>query len=304
MTNRSIRIFLTVFAVIDLSCGAKTDRNLNDSDLHGYDYRLFEPSPVSELAKAVEAEDVKEMFRIVRGGNVDIDHQEPKFGNTLLMLTVMNLQYASCKTLLELGADPNKHNTYDGSTALIHAAAIDNGDGDNSAFLELLIKHGADVNGVETGEREVGNNIRKSPLLVASSDVSQAGSPIDKVKLLVEAGADVNYQDEFNHFPLREALIQKHYDVVLYLLQRGADYNRMLFERGDFQGNGKKIYIADILREQLSPLASPQHKMKMEIVNFLKAKGIDYREVPIPDFVVRKVKEDRPGNWQEYLEKY
>ncbi len=44
--------------------------------------------------------------------------------------------------------------------------------------------------------------------------------------------------------------------------------------------------------------------MKMEIVNFLKAKGINYREVPIPDFVVRKVKEDYPHNWQEYLEKY
>ncbi len=186
-----------------------------------------------------QAEDVKEMFRIVREGNVDIDHQEPKFGNTLLMLAVMNLQYASCKTLLELGADPNKHNTYDGSTALIQAAAIDNCDGDNSAFLKLLIKHGADVNEIEIGDREVGNTIRKSPLLVACSDVSQAGSPIDKVKLLVEAGADVNYQDEFNHFPLREALIQKHYDVVLYLLQRGADYDRMLFDRGDVPHNTK-----------------------------------------------------------------
>jgi hypothetical protein len=299
-----MRSFLTVLAVIHLSCGAKSDRNLNGGDLLGQDYGLFELTPASELAKAVEAGDAKEMFRIVTAGKVDIDYQEPKFGNTLLMLTVMNLQYASCKTLLELGADPNKHNTYSGSTALIEAAAIENYDSDNSAFLRLLITHGADVNEVEIGDREVGNTIRKSPLLVACGDVSQVGSSIVKVKMLVEAGADVNYKDEFNHFPLREALIQRHYEVVLYLLQKGADHNRMLFDRGEFQEKGKKIYIADILREQLFPLGTPQHKMKMEIVNFLESKGINYREVAIPDFVVKKVKEDYPANWQEYLTKY
>jgi hypothetical protein len=42
----------------------------------------------------------------------------------------------------------------------------------------------------------------------------------------------------------------------------------------------------------------------MKIVDFLLLKGIDYRKVTIPDFVVKKVKEIYPENWKEYLEKY
>lgn len=68
--------------------------------------------------------------------------------------------------------------------------------------------------------------------------------------------------------------------------------------------DGKDYYLEDMLREVLLPLNSKEYKQKMEVVEFLKQKGIDYRKVQIPDFVIKEVKETYPKNWKEYLEKY
>jgi ankyrin repeat protein len=296
-------ILCIIQMVLFMSCGNR-DTLVDKSTLLGKDYRLFQGTPVWNLAKAVQDEKVEEIKRIVQEEKVNVDYQDEKFGNTLLMLSVGNQHYNSCKTLLELGADPNKHDNYTGSTALIDAAGIENYKDDNTRFLKLLLSHGANPNEEETGKRQEGNTTRKTPLLVACSDVNQFVSPIEKVKVLVESGANVNYKNEFNDFPLAEALMHKHYDVVLYLLQKGADYSLMLFDRGEFSKDGKKIYIADLLREHLLPLDSKEYQQKMEVIEFLKQKGIDYRKVPIPDFVVKEAKETYPKNWREYLEKY
>ena len=42
----------------------------------------------------------------------------------------------------------------------------------------------------------------------------------------------------------------------------------------------------------------------MKVVEFLKGKGIDYRAVPIPEFVRKRAQENHPNDWKEYLEKY
>ena len=70
-------------------------------------YELFKDTAVWELAKAVQKEDIEEIKRLVNQEKLNIDFQEEKFGNTLLILSVSNHQYTSFKTLLELGADPN-----------------------------------------------------------------------------------------------------------------------------------------------------------------------------------------------------
>jgi uncharacterized protein len=289
--------------VLIISCNNR-DTIVDKSKLLGNDYRLFQGTPVWNLAKAVQDEDTDKIKKIVNEEKVNIDYQEAKFGETLLMVTMRNKQYNSCKTLLELGADPNKHDTCNGSTAMIEAAGVQRYRGDNTQFLKLMLAHGGNPNEEETGKRREGNTTRENPLLVACSDVDQSVSPLGKVKVLVKAGANVNYKNEFNNFPFREALILDHYDVVLYLLQNGANYNEMLFDRAAFEAGGKKVYIADLLRECLLPLDSKEYQQKMQIVDFLKQHGIDYRKVPIPDFVVKEAKETYPNNWQEYLEKY
>ena len=154
-------------------------------------------------------------------------------------------------------------------------------------------------NDEEVGERREGNTTRKNPLLLACSDVNQFISPIEKVKVLVEAGANVNYKNEFNATPLRAAVLKKHFDVVLYLIEKGADYKRVLSNV-----EGKDYYLWDELRFSLLPLDSKEYQQKMEVVEFLKQKGIDYRKVPIPEYSKSQAKKMYPDNWKEYLEKY
>ena len=90
---------------------------------------------------------------------------------------------------------------------------------------------------------------------------------------------------------------------VEILVEAGADYKKVLIDRSE-DTNGEKLYIANVLREQLFPLGSPQHQMKTKVVAFLKKKGIDYHKTPIPDFIQKKAKADYPDNWKEYLQKY
>ncbi len=55
---------------------------------------------------------------------------------------------------------------------------------------------------------------------------------------------------------------------------------------------------------QLFPIGSIEHSEKMEVVDFLQKHGIDYRNTPIPEFTLQRIKELYPNSWQEYIEKY
>ncbi|WPV63906.1 ankyrin repeat domain-containing protein [Chitinophaga sp. LS1] len=164
--------------------------------LLGSDYRLFKDTPSWELARAVKREDTPAIRSIASGNKMLIDYQEPVYGKTLLMLAVTNHDYLSATALLNVGADPNKHDSYDGASSMIKAAAIVNDQGDNTRFLKLLLSHGGNPNDEETGPRQEGNTTRMTPLLAACFDLIDFGSPIEKVKLLVKTGADVNHKNE------------------------------------------------------------------------------------------------------------
>jgi uncharacterized protein len=51
-------------------------------------------------------------------------------------------------------------------------------------------------------------------------------------------------------------------------------------------------------------VGTPPTARKLAINEFLKQKGIDYKKVPIPDFILEKIKRDYPNNWKEYIEQY
>ena len=129
-------------------------------------------------------------------------------------------------------------------------------------------------------------------------------SPIEKVKLLVEAGADVNYQSEFGESALESSLIMNHYDVAYYLLVHGADYNQIIIDRSKFSKHGKKLKIEHVLREEMLRLNSESYQDKLKIINFLASKGIDYYAVPIPKSVKKKAKEKYGKSYKDYLKVY
>jgi len=285
---------LSLSASIFVSCWAQLDR----SKIMAHEYTLFQGTPISKLASAAKENDVESFARIFKRDSFNLDFQEPRFGKTLLMLSVLNHQYELCEKLLELGANPNIHDFNDGTSAIISAAGIDT-DLRDTTFLKLLLRYGANPNDEEAGPSRKGKIGKTTPILNA------AELSIEKVKVLVRAGANINYKNDREFTPLASSLLQERFDIALYLLENGADFKSKLFNR-PVKGNpkGKDIFLQDYLREQMLPLNTDEHIIKMKIVDFLFNNGIDYRNVPIPDHVVSKAKELYPETWQTYLKKY
>lgn len=290
-------ILQIVLLCLLLSCVGK-------SELTYRNYRLFENTPAWDLARAVQNEDVKKIDKIVKDNPELINYQEPKYGNTLLTLTVLNQQMKSFKALLERNADVNLHNTFDGSSAIIESCKLKVYD---LKYTQMLIDYGADINDIETGERKKWNSTRETPL------ISAVASSMKFVEFLVKNGADINYTNEYGQSAFTKSVSLGYYNVSIYLLQNGADYMQPVFYRPDYNvpsdladpnEKGTPIYLWDILREDFIDFDTDKYKYKMQIVDFLKSRGIDYHSLPIPDYVKKKAKEKYPDNWEEYLEKY
>jgi hypothetical protein len=289
---------LFVCLVIFLFIGCNNRETIVDKKkLIGYDYRLFQNTPAWELAKAVEDEDTIKIKEEVLKNKINVNFREPIFGNTLLILSVGNNNFESVKILLELGADPNLGDLYRGSCGTI-AAAHNN----DPKYLALLLKHKGNPNAIENMPFKEGDDVRETALL-ASINLLDPNS-LKKVKLLVEAGADINYSNEgpevYTKLPLADAITARKMDIVLYLLEKGADYKRVIYTRID----NEQIFILEALRQCLFDLDSENYRNKLKVETFLKSKGLDYDKEPIPDYILEDIKKKYPKNWGDYIKRY
>lgn len=290
------------FCSLLLSCtNINRDKMVDKSELTYGDYRLFQNTPAWDLAKAVQDENEGEINKILSKDKKLINYQEPKYGNTLLTLTIINQQMKPFKVLLDNNAEVNIHNTYDGTSPLIQSCMFKSYD---SEFAKILIERKANVNDVEVGKRREGNSTRFTPLIAASRE-----GKLDLVQILIKNGANINYENEFHQSALSSCVMQDRYDVTIYLLKSGVNYLRPIFYRpsDDIDNNPKEdkpIYLIDLLREDFFELDSQEYKYKMKVVKFLKSKGVDYSKAPIPDYIKKKAFENYQDSWQEYLQKY
>ena len=265
---------LLVITCLLLSCSSSNrEKSVDRAELSNIDYRVFQNTPAWQLAKAVQDEDTEEIDKIVSENPRIINYQDSKYGNTLLMLTIMNQQLKSFNTLLKNGAEVNTHNTYDGTSPLIEACSSKYY---NLIFAKTLIEYGANINDIETGKRRKGNSTRLTPLIAAS----KTGN-LDLVKFLVMKGADINYQNEFGQSALSESVMVSNYEIAYYLLCNGADYNNPIFyiydysvpvEKSDPKDKGKPMYLTDVLKEDISDDDTNAYKYKVLIMKFLKSK--------------------------------
>lgn len=268
-------VYMCLCLFLVCSCNSHS-LQMNKFDMHGNDYRLFQNTPAWELAKAVQDEDITAIESIVSSNPKIINYQDSIYGNTLLMLTIMNQQFNSFKTLLNKGADVNIHDTFDGTSALIDACSYNFYD---TIYAKMLVEYGANVNDIETGKRREGNSTRLTPLIAASK-----ANWLDMIKYLVSKGADVNYQNEYGQSALSESVMLGNYEVAYYLLLNGADYKKPIFFRPDYSipmeksnpnNKGKPIYLKDILNEDVTEAESKQYKYKLLIERFINDNNAD-----------------------------
>lgn len=272
-----------------------------------YDYHYFNGTIALELAKAVQANDSAKVKSEILINNVPVDYKPERNGITPLMLAAFQNKLLAAKSLLESGANPNLYsNEYIGGSERFNAVLMASRYFTASPeMLKLLLEYNGNPNSQERGTT-TGMSGNLEPAWEFALYLAATHS-LEKVKLLVEAGADVNKKaHDSNGTALMSALKNQRFDIVLYLLENGADFKKTYrIKRQDLP---EEIYytgdLSVMLRMYVYPIGSEMHQQKMAVVDFLKEHNIDYFNVPIPEWIERWAKEKYPNNWEYFLEKY
>lgn len=163
----------------------------------------------AELITAAIKGDSAEVGRLVKqGASVNAIAAD---GATPLMWASHTDSLVGMKLLLDVGANPNLRVPQLKGFAIIEGAA----GGSSPEQLVLLLAHGGDP------------NLPVSPRVAGGSllGVAATQGQLENVKLLVKAGADVNFHTDQNFdSPISEAIGSGSYDIVLYLLEHGYTY--------------------------------------------------------------------------------
>lgn len=266
-------LITTVFIILVFTFLGNSQNNLTI-----YNLKIFK-NVAWDLAQAVDKENVVEIDKILEEGKINVDVREEKFGMTLLIWAVLLDKYKSTEALLKHGANPNLKSNNSYISAIIAASSRE------SKFLNLVLKYGGDPNNTAGFEEA---RINPSPLFAA------AETSLENVKILVNAGAKIDFKNMFNRTALFSAVLRDRIDIVRYLLiEKNAEFKYVFLTTL----SKKKLFIVNSLRNWTFALDSDEYKIKMEIVDYLKKKGMDYWKTPIPRKLYKHYS-------KEYLEKY
>ncbi len=149
-------------------------------------------------------------------------------GTTPLMIAAASGSAEAVKALLDHGVDPNAKDVNQGQAALMFAAAPGRVD-----VIRVLTAHGADVDATSLvpDPRKVegagGPKWRKGDIALggmAPLHFAARDGRTEAVEALLEAGADVNQLTASNKTSaLVIAIFNAHFDLAMFLLERGAD---------------------------------------------------------------------------------
>ena len=162
---------------------------------------MFPDPQLRTLAKAARKGKLQKIDQLVGEG---IDANSVGTRNCSVLFWAMQNE-AGFRRLLELGADPNI--VFDDGGSVLHwAARIE-----NAELLILALEFGGNSNLYAGG---------KTPIFDA---ISLTGDVPHSLEVLIRAGANLNALDEYGNTPALQAAGLNRYDIVLILLENGAD---------------------------------------------------------------------------------
>ncbi|KWW26849.1 MAG: ankyrin [bacterium P3] len=204
----------------------------------GYNIELWKDTEVWDFANCISKGNFKKAERLLGQNQININFKESKFGETLLHWAVMNDNLDAVKFLVNHGANPNAHDTYNGQSPISIAASEFN----SIEILNYLLAHGGNPNDY-VKESEVLSYERslETPLIGA------AFISLEKTKRLVAAGADVNFAVKPGYTAFYNAAISKHKDILAYLIYTcKMDYTKTFVVTVD----NDTLYLKDILDKE------------------------------------------------------
>ena len=269
---KNLITLLLSFWITSCMLVANNATTLSDSNTKrsGYDVKLFK-GPAYHLAQAVLKEQPVRIHQILKSKPTLVNYQESHFGKTLLEFAAQSNLSISVKALLEAGANPNIANNYNGYTPLMAAARHTSLTDSSTESIRLLLRYGANPNAVS---RPVAPSQRPTTALILA-----ASNKLEYVRILVNAGADIDITIGTSKDALERALALNRIDVARYLIvEKHAD----VMKNYTVTLSGDTLKINDLLKRLTFHLESDNYKKKMEIVRYLESLGIDYRNAKVP----------------------
>jgi len=201
-------------------------------------------APSDALFQAVVKNDPAAIRQAVAdGANINAADNDQ---HTPLFVAVNANHLDAIKTLLSLGAEPNCNpSAYEGPCLFV---AI----GRDTEIVKVLIAAGADVNlatkfsisplerAVQLGEKYY-QGLRKR-----GEYKGPLPNRLETVRLLIKAGANINYVDVYEHSPLRVAMTNNNLDVANLLFEAGANVNQRIRESEGSAVEGNTILMDSI----------------------------------------------------------
>ena len=228
----------------------------------GYRFDLFKNTPNWELAKAVEKENKTEIKKLITQGKLNINLQESKFGETLLLLAVGNDKLISTKALLEEGANVNIKDFVHGSP-IDEATFLINQKKNTVDILKLLIKHGANVNDTFVKKKNNDTVSTYTPLVGGCSNLECA-------KLLLSNGANPYVQTN-NTYLVWFTMLTNYFDESIYVLKHIIVDKKMAIPNLitiNFP-NKRPLDIFYLLNKENFRTDTNKQKVKQEILDYL-----------------------------------
>jgi len=189
-------------------------------------------SSIDELFDAAKSGNNSRILQLLSAG-VDVNAIN-KDKVTALQVAVNWNQLGAVKALLSRGANPN----YVGGNL---QPALHEATGRDTEIVKVLLKAGANVNlpgGYEYTPLQLAASNRDETFRALLKDGGYRGpvpKRIETVKLLIEAGANLNSLDIWGKSPLSEAMSRGNLDIAEILLKAGANIHLRLAGRSNTQ---------------------------------------------------------------------
>jgi hypothetical protein len=169
------------------------------------------PDPASQaLAESIQSGDIERLQRLLAGGPPPAVRD--RAGNDLLAFAAVVVRDRkgdpeTVRALLKAGADPRESRTPDGGSAL-HFMVLDRTP-QSTQVVRLLLEYGADPNARDPQS--------------GTTAMADSGIEPELVRLLIEAGADIDQTMPGGESVLVRFISMQQWDSALYLIERGAN---------------------------------------------------------------------------------
>lgn len=222
------------------------------------------------MAKAIDNDDSVKIISLAYGQNITVNCFDPKFGTSLLDLSIINNKKKAFHALLQANVDVNARSPKDSSTALYKLCSYSNLSDNTLFYIIELMQHGADANIF------VPDSLENKPIFnTCLEQLVKRSRSIDPIKYLIDHGARLDIYPRLGANSIfNKAILNSDLRVTKYLLmEKRINIPKYISIRGKGTSQTDTLTLRKVLIERNLTDYPQQQKIKEEILAFLAEHG-------------------------------